>query len=73
MLLGRRLDAMCCGWGTRLRAAMRSTVCDLCAEGRAAMDADNEIGPKGAASQAPALEKTVLVRRPKKGERLAGY
>jgi hypothetical protein len=37
------------------------------------MDAGNEIGPKGAASQAPALEKTVLARRPKKCEQLAGY
>ena len=36
---------------------MRPTVCDECAEGRAAMDADNELRPEGAASLAPALEK----------------
>ena len=36
---------------------MRPTVCEVCAEGRAAMDADNELGPEGAASLAPALEK----------------
>ncbi len=36
---------------------MRATDCEVCAEGRAAMDADNDIGPKGAASLAPALEK----------------
>ncbi len=36
---------------------MRPTVCEVCAEGRAAMDADNDIGPEGAASLAPALEK----------------
>ncbi len=29
----------------------------MCAEGRAAMDADNELGSEGAASLAPALEK----------------
>jgi hypothetical protein len=37
---------------------MRPTDCDECVlEGRAAMDADNELGPEGAASLAPALEK----------------
>jgi hypothetical protein len=36
---------------------MRPTDCEVCAEGRAAMDADNRIGPEGAASLAPALEK----------------
>ncbi len=29
----------------------------VCLRGRAAMDADNDIGPEGAASLAPALEK----------------
>ena len=37
--------------------AMRATDCEVCAEGRAAMDAGNGIGPEGAASLAPALEK----------------
>jgi hypothetical protein len=37
--------------------AMLATDCEVCAEGRAAMDADNELGPEGAASLAPALEK----------------
>jgi hypothetical protein len=37
--------------------AMRPTDCEVCAEGRAAMDAGNELGPEGAASLAPALEK----------------
>ncbi len=36
---------------------MRATICSVCAEGRAAMDAGNEIGPEGAASLAPALKK----------------
>jgi hypothetical protein len=36
---------------------MRPTDCEVCAEGRAAMDADNWIGPEEAASLAPALEK----------------
>ena len=36
---------------------MEPTDCEVCAEGRAAMDADNRIGRKGAASLAPALEK----------------
>ena len=36
---------------------MRPTDCEVCAEGRAAMDAGNELGPEGAASLAPALEK----------------
>ena len=36
---------------------MRPTDCEVCAEGRAAMDAANELGPEGAASLAPALEK----------------
>ena len=36
---------------------MLATVCEVCAEGRAAMDAGNQIGPEGAASLAPALEK----------------
>ncbi len=36
---------------------MRATVCAVCAEGRAAMDAGNEMGPEGAASLAPALEE----------------
>ena len=37
---------------------MRPTDCDECVlEGRAAMDADNQIGREGAASLAPALEK----------------
>ena len=35
---------------------MRPTDCEVCAEGRAAMDA-GRIGPEGAASLAPALEK----------------
>ncbi len=35
---------------------MRATVCEVCAEGRAAMDAGNGMGPEGAASLAPALE-----------------
>ncbi len=37
--------------------AMRPTDCEVCAEGRAAMDAVNDIGREGAASLAPALEK----------------
>ncbi len=37
--------------------AMRATDCEVCAEGRAAMDADNDIGPEEMASLAPALEK----------------
>ena len=36
---------------------MRPTVCEVCAEGRTAMDAGNELGREGAASLAPALEK----------------
>jgi hypothetical protein len=36
---------------------MLATVCEVCAEGRAAMDAGNQIGPEGAASLAPVLEK----------------
>ena len=36
---------------------MRPMVCKVCAEGRAAMDAGNELGPEGAASLALALEK----------------
>ena len=36
---------------------MRPTDCEVCAEGSAAMDADNQMGPEGAASLAPALEK----------------
>ena len=37
---------------------MRATDCDECVlEGRAAMDADNELGPEGVASLVPALEK----------------
>ena len=36
---------------------MRATVCEVCAEGRAAMDAGNELGREAAASLAPALEK----------------
>ncbi len=37
---------------------MRPTVCEVCVlRGRAAMDADNWIGPEGAASLVPALEK----------------
>ncbi len=36
---------------------MRATDCEVCAEGRAAMDAGNKLGPEGAASLAPALEK----------------
>jgi hypothetical protein len=35
---------------------MRATVCEVCAEGRAAMDAGNEMRLEGAASLAPALE-----------------
>jgi hypothetical protein len=35
---------------------MLATDCEVCAEGRAAMDA-GRIGPEGAASLAPALEK----------------
>jgi hypothetical protein len=59
LLLGMRLDAMWCGWGTRLRAGggCGRWFCEVCAEGRAAMDADNAIGREGAASLAPALEK----------------
>ena len=53
VLLGARLDAMWCGWGRM----MRPTDCEVCAEGRAAMDAGTELGPEGAASLAPALEK----------------
>ena len=34
-----------------------ATVCEVCAEGRAAMGAGNYIGREGAASLAPALEK----------------
>ncbi len=37
--------------------AMRATDWEVCAEGRAATDAANRIGPEGAASLAPALEK----------------
>jgi hypothetical protein len=36
---------------------MCATVCEVCAEGRAVMDAVNAIGREGAASLAPALEK----------------
>ena len=37
---------------------MRAMVCKVCAEGGGpAMDAGNELGPEGAASLAPALEK----------------
>ena len=36
---------------------MRATDCEVCAEGRAAMDAVNGIGREGAASLAPVLEK----------------
>ena len=36
---------------------MRPTDCEVCAEGRAAMDAGNEMGPEGAASLASVLEK----------------
>ena len=36
---------------------MLATDCEVCAEGRAAMDAGNEMGPEGAASLAPAIEK----------------
>ena len=36
---------------------MPGTDCEVCAEGRAAMDAGDELGPEGAASLAPALEK----------------
>jgi hypothetical protein len=36
---------------------MLATVCEVCAEGRAAMDAGNELGREAAASLAPALEK----------------
>jgi hypothetical protein len=36
---------------------MRPEDCEVCAEGRAAMDAGNRIGREGAASLAPALEK----------------
>ena len=36
---------------------MRPTDCEVCAEGRAAMDAGNQLRPEGAASLAPALEK----------------
>ena len=36
---------------------MLATDWEVCAEGRAAMDAGNRIGPEGAASLAPALEK----------------
>ena len=36
---------------------MRATDCEVCAEGLAAMDAGNGVGPEGAASLAPALEK----------------
>jgi hypothetical protein len=36
---------------------MRPTDCEVCAEGLAAMDAGNGVGPEGAASLAPALEK----------------
>ena len=36
---------------------MLATDCEVGAEGRAAMDAGNEMGPEGAASLAPVLEK----------------
>jgi hypothetical protein len=36
---------------------MRAMDCEVCAEGRAAMDAGNEMGPEGAASLASVLEK----------------
>ncbi len=39
------------------RRAMRVTVCVVCAEGGAAMDAGNKLGREGAASLGPALEK----------------
>jgi hypothetical protein len=58
VLLGTRLDAVWCGWGYALaggRCGRRIARCVL--EGRAAMDAGNGIGPEGAASLAPALEK----------------
>ncbi len=62
VLLGTRLDAMWCGWGTRLRAGdgadrLRGVIARCVLRGRAAMDAGNELGPEGAASLAPALER----------------
>jgi hypothetical protein len=36
---------------------MLATVCEVGAEGQTAMDAGNDMGPAGAASLAPALEK----------------
>ncbi len=57
--LGTRLDAVWCGWAMRLRAGGRCVrrIARCVREGRAAMDADNELGREGAASLAPALEK----------------
>jgi hypothetical protein len=42
---------------------MLATDCEVCAEGRAAMDAGNEMGPEGAASLAPVLEKMTQLTR----------
>ena len=57
--LGTRLDAVWSGWGMRLRAGgrCRRRIARCVREGRAAMDADNYIGPEVAASLAPAPEK----------------
>jgi hypothetical protein len=57
--LGTRLDAVWSGWGMRLRAGGRCVrrIARCVLRGRAAMDADNELGREGAASLAPALEK----------------
>jgi hypothetical protein len=57
VLLGTRLNALRCGWPTRLRAGDAADVLRGIPRGGAAMDVGNEIGPEGAASLAPALEK----------------
>ena len=50
-------DVVWLGYALAGGRAMLATDCEVCAEGRAAMDAGNEMGPEGAASLAPALEK----------------
>ena len=50
-------DVVWLGYALEGGRGLLATVCEVCAEGRAAIDADNAIGPEGAASLAPALEK----------------
>jgi hypothetical protein len=50
-------DVVWLGYALEGGRGLLATVCEVCAEGRAAMDADNAIGRERAASLAPALEK----------------